>query len=91
MGLNLVLTLAWALSIPWMSGQMAVLPPVMRAGATILAALVVYIAACAIQITVLDGLLNAVASWSPLREFFLKSHTRSFGRYRAPGFKPDIP
>ena len=91
MGLNLVLTLAWAFSIPWMFGQMAALPPVMRAGATILVALVVYIAACAIQITAVDALLNSLASWMPLRAFFRKSHTRSFGRYRAPGFKPDIP
>ena len=91
LGVNLAMTVAWAFSIPSMSGQMAVLPPMARGAATIFVALAAYAAACAVQITVLDGLLNAVASWSPLREFFLKSHTRSFGRYRAPGFKPEGP
>ena len=90
LGLNLAVTLAWAFSIPWLFGQMAALPPVVRMVATAFAALAAYIAVCAVQITAIDALLNAMASWMPLRAFFQKNYTRSFGRYRAPGFKPEV-
>ena len=90
LGLNLAVTLAWAFSIPWLFGQMEALPPALRVVATVFAALAAYIAACAVQITAIDALLNAMASWMPLRAFFQKNYTRSFGRYRAPGFKPEV-
>ncbi len=91
MGMNLVVTLAWAFSIPWMFRQMPSLPLVGQVAATVLVALTVYVVACMIQITALDALLNGLASWRPIRAFLMRNYTKSFGRYRAPGFKPGLP
>ena len=91
LGLNFAVTLAWAFSIPWIFRQMPPLPLLISVGATVLVALTAYVVACLIQLTAFDALLNAVATRTPLRAFFLRTYTNSFGRYRAPGFKPGLP
>ena len=91
LSLNFVVTLAWAFSIPWIFRQMPPFPLVISVGATVLVALTAYAVACTIQLTVMDAFLNVVATRTPLRAFFLRTYTNSFGRYCAPGFKPGLP
>ena len=42
-----------------------------------------------LQLTALDGLLRALERRPALRRFCAASYTKSFGRYRAPGFRPE--
>ena len=88
LGLNLAATVAWASSIGWIYRQMAPLPMGSHVVATAVAALAVYAAAVMLQLTAADGLIYWLATRPGLRGFFLRSYTKSFGRYRAPGFQP---
>ena len=48
-----------------------------------------YLALAVFQLTVLDGLLRCLETRPALRRCFAASYTKGFGRYRAPGFRPD--
>ena len=56
--------------------------------AMLLLALAGFAALTALQLTAADALLRRLSSLPALRRFFERGHTRSFGRYRAPGFHP---
>lgn len=88
LGLNLALTGLALGSIGWLRPRMP-LPGAAGLGLAVLAAGAALVLATGLQLTALDALLHGLETRTPLRGFFLKSHTRRFGRYRAPGFQPE--
>ena len=89
LGLNLVLTVWWFFWIGWLYRQVVPLPGVRGWGLAVIWALAIYAVLTMLQLTVVDGLLQALAARPAWRGFFRRSYTKSFGRYRAPGFQPE--
>ena len=78
LGVNLALTVGWAWAmVAWRER----LPLAVTASTAAFAALTI------LQLTALDGLLRRLETRPALRRFFAASYTKSFGRYRAPGFR----
>lgn len=86
LGLNLALTVGWFFSVGWLYRQVVPLPGATGFGLAVIWAMALFIALTLIQLTAVDALLHALATRPALRQFFLRSYTKSFGRYRAPGF-----
>lgn len=80
LGVNLALTAGWVWALA--AGRER-LPWALVAATAVFAALTV------LQLTALDGLLGALERRPALRRFFAASYTQRFGRYRAPGFRPE--
>ena len=87
LGLNLALTGLALGAIGWIRPWMP-LPGAAGLGLAVLVAGAALVLATGLQLTALDALLHGLETRTPLRGLFLKSHTRRFGRYRAPGFQP---
>ena len=80
LGVNLALTVGWLWALlAWRER----LPLAVAAATAAFAALTV------LQLTALDDLLGALERRPALRRFFAASYTKGFGRYRAPGFRPE--
>ena len=82
LGVNLGLTVGWV----WVMVAGRARLPVAAAAAAATAA---FAALTALQLTALDGLLGALERRPALRRLCAASYTKSFGRYRAPGFRPE--
>ena len=80
LGLNLALAAGWVGVLGWWPGPW---PRV------VLAATAAYAGLTALQLTALDRLLQGLEARPALRRFFAASYTKSFGRYRAAGFRPE--
>ena len=80
LGVNLALTAGWVWAL--VAGRER-LPLAVAAATAAFAALTVF------QLAALDGLLRGLERRPALRRFFAASYTKSFGRYRAPGFRPE--
>ena len=91
LGLNLGLSILCLGSIGRIHGQLAPLPGVASWGLAALVALAGYAVATMLQLAVADAGIHWLAARPALRPFFLRSYTKSFGRYRAPGFRPGNP
>ena len=91
MGLNLALTVWWFFWIGWLYRQVVPLPGAYGFGVAVVWALAIFVALTLVQLTAVDALFNVLATRTFLRKFFLLNYTKSFGRYRAPGFKIGIP
>ena len=89
LGLNLALTVGWFFWVGWLYRRVVPLPGAMGWGLAAIWALAVYAALAVLQLTALDGLLRGLETRPTLRRFFAASYTKNFGRYRAPGFRPD--
>lgn len=89
LGLNLGLSILCLGSIGWIRGQLAPLPGFASRGLAALVALAGYAVATMLQLSVADAGIHWLAARPALRPFFLRSYTKSFGRYRAPGFRPE--
>ena len=89
LGLNLALTVGWFYWVGWLYRQVVPLPGAMGFGLAVIWALAVYAALTVLQLTLLDALLRALERRPALRRFFAASYTKGFGRYRAPGFRPE--
>ena len=89
LGLNLALTVGWFFWVGWLYRQVVPLPGAMGFGLAVIWALAVYAALTFLQLTALDGLLRGLDTRPALRRFFAWSYTKGFGRYRAPGFRPE--
>jgi ferredoxin len=87
LGLNLALTVGWFFWVGWLYRQVVPLPGATGFGLAVIWALAIFIALTIFQLTAVDGLLRCLAGRPALRRFFLRSYTKSFGRYRAPGFQ----
>ena len=87
LGLNLGLSILCLGSIGWIRRSMAPLPGFASWGLAATAALAAYAAATMVQLTAADAGIRWLAARPALRPMFLRSHTKSFGRYRAPGFR----
>lgn len=87
LGLNLALA-ATAIAAAALLLRRSPLPPGPGLAATAIAAAAGFAALTALQLTAADALLRRLSSLPALRRFFERGHTRSFGRYRAPGFHP---
>lgn len=88
LGLNLVLMAGF---FYLMGGIHRSLPPMaglVSWSVATLAALAVFVMATMLQLTAVDRCLHWLATRPPLRRFFQLNYTKSFGRYRAPGFQP---
>ncbi len=80
LGLNLALTVGWLWAlVAWRE----------RLPLAVVSATAVFAALTVLQLTALDGLLRALERRPALRRFCAASYTKSFGRYRAPGFRPE--
>lgn len=79
LGVNLALTVGWL----WAMAEWRERLPLAVAAAT-----AAFAGLTVLQLTALDGLLRALETRPALRRFFAASYTKSFGRYRAPGFLP---
>jgi Pyruvate/2-oxoacid:ferredoxin oxidoreductase delta subunit len=86
LGLNLAVTVAWFFWIGWIHRQLPPLPGLFAWCLTTLVALAVYAVVAMLQLTAVDALVHWFATQTPLRRFFLRNYTKSFGRYRASGF-----
>ena len=91
LGLNLGLSILCLGSIGRIHGQLAPLPGVASWGLAALVALAGYAVATMLQLAVADAGIHWLAARPALRPFFLRSYTKSFGRYRAPDFRPGKP
>ena len=80
LGVNLGLTVGWLWAIGWGPGRL----PLNAAAAT-----AAFAALTVLQLTALDGLLRGLERRPALRRLLAASYTKSFGRYRAPGFRPE--
>ena len=89
MGLNLALTVGWFFWVGWLYRQVVPLPGAMGYGLAVLWAAAIYAVLMLLQLTLVDGLLRALERRPALRRFFAAGYTKSFGRYRAPGFRPE--
>jgi len=88
LGLNLVLTILCLGSIGWIHRQLPPMVGLAQWGMAVVIALAVLVTLSVLQLTALDRWVHGLATRLSLRGFFLRSYTRSFGRYRAPGFRP---
>lgn len=88
MGLNLGLIVGWFFWVGWLYRQVAPLPGAMGFGLAVLWALAIFIVLAVVQLTVVDAGIEWLARRPALRGFFERSYTKTFGRYRAPGFQP---
>lgn len=80
LGVNLALTVGWLWAlVAWRE----------RLPLAVVAATAAFAALTVLQLTALDGLLGALERRPALRRFFAASYTKGFGRYRAPGFRPE--
>ena len=89
LGVNLALTVGWVYGIGWIHRPGPSLPGAAQWALAIAAASIVFAALTVLQLTALDGLLRFLETRPALRRFFAASYTKSFGRYRAPGFRPE--
>ena len=80
LGVNLALTVGWV----WGMAEWRERFPL-----AVVAATAAFAALTLLQLTALDGLLGALERRPALRRFFAASYTKGFGRYRAPGFRPE--
>jgi ferredoxin len=87
LALNLALTVGWFFWVGWLYRQVVPLPGATGFGLAVIWALAIFIALTLFQLTAVDGLLRWLAARPALRAFFLRSYTKSFGRYRAPSFR----
>ena len=88
LGLNLALAVWWFFWIGWLYRQVVPLPGAAGFGLAVIWAAAIFMALTLFQLTAVDGLLHWLAARPVLRRFFLLNYTKSFGRYRAPGFQP---
>lgn len=88
LGLNLALAGLCLGSIGWIHRNWVVVPGWAGVGIAVLMALVILSIATMLQLTAVDRVFHWLATQTPLRGFFLRNYTKSFGRYRAPGFRP---
>jgi ferredoxin len=87
LGLNVAVTVGWWFAIGWIFRQMAPRPDVWQWILVAAAAIAVYAFAMMLQLTAVDGLLHWIAARTPLHKLLLCNYTKTFGRYRAPGFQ----
>ena len=89
LGLNLALTAGWLVWLVRLLGRRVLpLPGPWGIGLALLWAVAIYATLLLLQMTLVDGALQGLARRPALRGFFLRSYTKDFGRYRAPGFRP---
>ena len=84
---NLGLSILCLGSIGWIHRSMAPLPALASWGLAATVALAAYVAATMVQLTAADAGIRWLAARPAWRPIFLRSHTKSFGRYRAPDFR----
>lgn len=88
LGVNLALTVGWLWGIGWLHRQLP-LAGGAAWGLAIAATTAAFAVLTLLQLTALDGLLRFLETRPGLRRFFAAGYTKSFGRYRAPGFRPE--
>ena len=88
LGLNLGLTVGWFFWVGGLYRQVAPLPGAMGWGLAALWALAILFVLTGVQLTVVDAGIEWLARRPALRRIFGWNYTKSFGRYRAPGFHP---
>jgi Pyruvate/2-oxoacid:ferredoxin oxidoreductase delta subunit len=89
LGVNLALAVGWVGAIGGLRERWAALGGGAAWGLAIATATAAFAALMVLQLTALDGLLREFETRPALRRFFAASYTTSFGRYRAPGFRPE--
>ena len=80
LGVNLALTVGWL----WAMAEWRE-----RLSLALVTTSAAFAALTVLQLTALDGLLHGLERRPALRRFFAASYTKRFGRYRAPGFRPE--
>ena len=89
LGLNVVLSAGWlAWFVRLLRRQVMPLPGPWGFGLALLWAVALYAALLLLQLAFVDGGLQWLARRPAWRGFFLRSYTKNFRRYRAPGFQP---
>lgn len=88
---DLAATVGWVIAIGWIFRRLAGLPGIAQVGATTLFAGATMAIATVLQLTLGAAALQWLANRPRCGHFFQRSHTRDFGRYRAPGFQPGKP
>ena len=89
LGLNLALTVGWlAWFVRLLRRQVMPLPGPWGFGLALLWAVALYAVLLLLQLAFVDGGLQWLARRPAWRGFFLRSYTKNFRRYRAPGFQP---
>ena len=91
LGLNVVLSAGWLVwFVRLLRRQVMPLPGPWGFGLALLWAVALYAVLLLLQLAFVDGGLQWLARRPALRGFFLRSYTKNFRRYRAPGFLPGI-
>ncbi len=89
LGLNLALSAGWLVwFVRLLRRQVMPLPGPWGFGLALLWAVALYAVLLLVQLAFVDGGLQWLARRPAWRGWFLRSYTKGFGRYRAPGFLP---